>query len=150
MMKVVLRSDVDGVGTAGAVVDVADGFARNHLIPRGLALRATDGTMAQAAAMARARAVRDSRERETAEQLVKQLVVDGVTIAARAGSGSHLYGSVTTHEIAEAIKARTGVDIDRRRLTIPAPIRTVGTHEVTAKPHSDVAFTFNLEVVALS
>ena len=100
--------------------------------------------------MARARAVRDSRERETAEQLAKQLVVDGVTIAARAGSGSHLYGSVTTHEIAEAIKARTGVDIDRRRLTIPAPIRTVGTHEVTAKPHSDIAFTFNLEVVALS
>ncbi len=149
-MKVVLRSDVDGVGTAGAVVDVADGFARNHLIPRGLALRATDGTVTQAAAMARARAVRDSRVRETAQQIAKQLVIDGVTIAARAGSGLHLYGSVTTSEIAQAIKVRTGVDVDRRSLTIPAPIRTVGTHEVTAKPHPDVAFTFNVEVVPLA
>ena len=149
-MKVVLRSDVDGVGTAGAVVNVADGFARNHLIPRGLALRATDGTVTQAAAMARARSVRDGRVRETAEQIAKQLVVDGVTIAARAGSGSHLYGSVTTNEIAAAIKVRTGVDIDRRSLTIPAPIRTVGSHEVTAKPHPDVTFTFNVEVVPLA
>ena len=149
-MKIVLRSDVDGVGTAGSVVDVADGFARNHLIPRGLALRATEGTVTQAAAMARARAARDLRERETAEAVARQLVADGVTIAARAGSGTHLYGSVTTSEIAAAVTARTGVDVDRRKLALPAPIRTIGSHEVAAQLHPEVAFSFNVEVVALS
>lgn len=149
-MKVVLRSDVDGVGTAGSVIDVADGFARNHLIPRGLALRATDGTVRQAAAMARARAARDLRERETAERVAKELVADGVTIAARAGSGTHLYGSVTTAEIAAAASVRTGVEVDRRNLSLAAPIRTVGSHEVSAQLHPEVAFTFNVEVVALS
>lgn len=149
-MKIVLRSDVDGVGTAGSVVDVADGFARNHLIPRGLALRATEGTVTQAAAMARARSARDLRERETAEGVARQLVADGVTIAARAGSGTHLYGSVTTSEIAAAVTARTGVDVDRRKLALPAPIRTIGAHEVAAQLHPEVAFTFNVEVVALS
>ena len=149
-MKVVLRSDVDGVGTAGSVIDVADGFARNHLIPRGLALRATDGTVRQAAAMARARAARDLRERETAERVAKELVADGVTIAARAGSGTHLYGSVTTAEIAAAVSVRTGVEVDRRKLTLDAPIRTVGSHEISAQLHPEVSFTFNVEVVALS
>ena len=149
-MKVVLRSDVDGVGTAGSVIDVADGFARNHLIPRGLALRATEGTVSQAAAMARARAARDLRERSTAERIAKELVADGVTIAARAGSGSHLYGSVTTAEIAAAMEVRTGVEVDRRKLTLAAPIRTVGSHEVSAQLHPDVAFTFSVQVVALS
>ncbi len=149
-MKIVLRSDVDGVGTAGSVVDVADGFARNHLIPRGLALRATEGTVTQAAAMARARAARDLRERETAENVARQLVAEGVTIAARAGSGTHLYGSVTTSEIAAAVTARTGVDVDRRKLALPVPIRTIGSHEVAAQLHPEVAFSFNVEVVALS
>lgn len=149
-MRIVLRSDVDGVGTAGSVVEVADGFARNHLIPRGLALRATEGTVTQAAAMSRARAARDLRERETAEGMARQLVAEGVTIAARAGSGTHLYGSVTTSEIAAAVTARTGVDVDRRKLSLPVPIRTIGSHEVAAQLHPEVAFTFNVEVVALS
>ncbi|WP_419837326.1 50S ribosomal protein L9 [Candidatus Poriferisodalis sp.] len=148
-MKIVLRSDVDGVGTAGSVIDVADGFARNHLIPRGLALRAMDGTVDQAAAMARARSARDLRERETAERVAKELVANGVTIAARAGSGTHLYGSVTTTEIAAAVTARTGADVDRRKLSMDAPIRTIGTHEVSARLHPEVAFAFNVEVVAL-
>ncbi|WP_419944049.1 50S ribosomal protein L9 [Candidatus Poriferisodalis sp.] len=149
-MKVVLRSDVDGVGAAGSVVDVADGFARNHLIPRGLALRATGGTVTQVAALARARAARDLRERETAEGIAKQLVAEGVTIAARAGSGTHLYGSVTASEIAAAVTARTGADVDRRKLSLAAPIRTIGSHEVSAQLHPEVAFSFNVEVIALS
>jgi large subunit ribosomal protein L9 len=149
-MKVVLRSDVADVGTAGSVVDVADGFARNHLIPRGLALRATEGTVEQAAAMSRARAARDLRERETAERVAGELVAGGVTIAARAGSGLHLYGSVTVTEIAAAMSARTGVDVDRRKLKLATPIRTVGSHEVSAHLHPEVPFTFNVEVVALS
>ena len=149
-MKVVLRSDVDGVGTAGAVVDVADGFARNHLIPRGLALRATDGTVSQAAVMARARKARDLRERETADRVAAQLIAEGVTIAARAGTGSQLYGSVTASEIAAAMAARTGVEVDRRKLSLDTPIRTVGSHQVSAKLHPEVTFSFNVEVVALS
>ena len=150
-MKVVLRSDVDGVGTAGSVVDVADGFARNHLIPRGLGL-ARDRWHGHpgCTAMARARAARDLRERETAEGVAKQLVTEGVTIAARAGSGTHLYGSVTTSEIAAAVTARTGVDVDRRKLSLETPIRTIGSHEVAAQLHPEVGFSFNVEVVALS
>ncbi len=149
-MKVVLRSDVDGVGNAGSVVDVADGFARNHLIPRGLALRATQGTVKQATAMTRARQARDLRERSTAERVAKELVSAGVTIAARAGSGSHLYGSVTSADVAAAMSVRTGVEVDRKKLQLAAPIRTVGSHEVSARLHPEVIFTFNVEVVALS
>ena len=149
-MKVVLRSDVDGVGRAGDMVDVASGFARNHLIPQSLAMRATPGAAKQAAAMARARAGRDLRELETAERVAGELRDGGVTIAARASEESHLYGSVTVSEIAAAVTARTGVELDRSKLTLEAPIRTLGSHEVSADLHPEVAFSFTVEVVALT
>ena len=148
-MKVVLRSDVADVGTAGEIVDVAAGFARNHLIPRGLALRATRGTQAQANQMARARATRDNRAKSEAQRVADELVGKGITIAARAGAGASLYGSVTAAEIATAIQSRTGIEVDRRKLEIAGPIRKVGSHEVEARLHPEVQFSFTVDVVAL-
>lgn len=145
-MKVILRSDVDGLGNAGDVLEVDDGYGRNYLIPQGLALRATDGTMTQASAMQRSRDVRDNRAREAAEEVARKLVPTVIAVSARVGSGDQLYGSVTTSEIADAVLAQTEIDLDRRKLTLDEPIRTVGTHEVGVRLHPEVRFSLTVEV----
>ncbi|HCB33927.1 MAG TPA: 50S ribosomal protein L9 [Acidimicrobiaceae bacterium] len=147
-MKVVLRSDVEGLGTAGQVLDVADGYARNHLMPRNLAMPASKGVLAQAAEMARARQQRDQRSREAAEAMAAQLTENGLTVTARAGAGGQLYGSITNGDIADAVQALTGVEVDRRTLTVDPPIRSLGEHEVGARPHAEVQFAFTVAVVA--
>jgi large subunit ribosomal protein L9 len=145
-MRVILRADVDGLGNAGDVIDVANGFARNYLVPQGLALRATDGTMSQAAAMQRSRDARDAKDRESAEDIARQLVPLTISISARVGSGDQLYGSVTTTDVAEAVKSQTGIDIERRKMSIEEPIRTVGSHQVGVRLHADVQFALNVDV----
>ena len=145
-MKVVLRADVNELGKKGDVLDVADGYARNFLVPRGLALKASDGAIAQAQAMRRARDVRDASERVAAEEIARQLVPKVITIAARAGGEGKLFGSVTAIDIAEAVEAQAGIALDRRKVHIDEPIREVGTHRVTAKLHSDVEFPITVEV----
>lgn len=145
-MKVILRSDVDGVGNAGDVIDVADGYARNYLVPKGFALRATEGTMAQAAAMQRSRDVKDGRAREGAEEIARRLVPVVINVSARVGSGDQLYGSVTTSEVADAVKAQTNIELDRRKMTLEEPIKTVGTHEVGVRLHPEVRFSLTVEV----
>lgn len=147
-MKVVLRADLDQVGKKGDIVDVADGYARNYLVPKGLAFQATPGVEAQATAMRRGRDVRDASDRSAAEAVAKTLVPRVVTIAARAGAEGKLFGSVTTTEIAEAVAAQTGIEIDRRKLHLDEPIRSVGQHLVPAKLHADVEFPITVEVVA--
>ncbi len=149
-MKVILRTDVEGVGNAGDVLDVADGYARNCLVPKGFALRATEGTMAQAAAMQRARDVKDTRAREAAEEIARKLVPMVIAVEARVGSGDHLYGSVTTTEIAEAVLAQTEIDLDRRKMSLDEPIKTVGTHEVGVRLHPEVRFSLTVEVAPAS
>jgi large subunit ribosomal protein L9 len=147
-MKVVLRRDVDQVGKKGDIVDVADGYARNFLVPKGMAFQATAGVEAQATAMRRGRDVRDASDRSAAEAVAKTLVPRVVTIAARAGAEGKLFGSVTTTEIAEAVAAQTGIEIDRRKLHLDEPIRSVGQHLVPAKLHAEVEFPITVEVVA--
>jgi large subunit ribosomal protein L9 len=147
-MKVVLRSDVNGVGKTGDIVDVADGFARNFLVPQGKAMLATEGVVGQAAAMRKARDVRDGRDRAASEDLARQLVGSTITVSSKAGNGGQLYGSVTTSDVADAVKAQLGIDIDRRDLTIAESIRSVGEHEVQARPHAEVQFVITVEVVA--
>jgi len=145
-VKVVLRADVSRLGNKGDVLDVSDGYARNYLVPRGLALTAAPGVVAQAATMRRSRDVRDARERAAAEEVARALVPQVVHIAARAGGGGRLFGSVTTSDVADAVRVQTGIELDRRRLHLDEPIREVGTHRVTARLHAEVEFPVTVEV----
>jgi large subunit ribosomal protein L9 len=145
-MRVVLRSDVDSVGKKGDLLEVADGFARNFLIPKGKAIVATDGVVSQAAAMRRSRDLRDAKDRESAEVVARTLVPAVIRITAKAGAEGKLFGSVTAGEIASAVTAQTGVELDRRKLHLDEPIKTLGTHQVAVKLHADVQFPVTIEV----
>jgi large subunit ribosomal protein L9 len=147
-VKLVLRSDVDQVGKKGDIVDVSDGFGRNYLLPKGLAFRANGGVEAQAAKMRQSRDVRDATDRAAAQEVASKLVPQVVTITARAGAEGKLFGSVSAAEIAEAVAAQTGIELDRRQLHLDEPIKTVGTHLVPAKLHAEVEFPVTVEVVA--
>ena len=145
-MKVILRANVEGVGNTGDLVDVANGYAQNFLMPKGLAMRATEGAATQAEAMQRSQELRGVKEREGAEELGQQLQAQTIAIQARVGQDEQLYGSVTTSEIAEAVQAQTGVVLDRRDMSLEEPIRTVGIHQVDMRLHSDVRIQITIEV----
>ncbi len=147
-MQVVLRSDVSGVGKKGDILHVADGYARNYLIPRGMAIRATTGVAAQASAMRRSRDLRDAKDREAAEAVARTLVPMVIRLPVKSGPGGRLFGSVTVADVADAVAAQSGIELDRRRLRTDEPIKTVGAHEVAVKLHADVEFRLNVEVVA--
>ncbi len=147
-MEVVLRTDITDLGKKGDVIDVADGYARNYLVPRGLAMRASRGAAQQATVMRRSRDVKDARERGAAEEVATRLVPQVITLTARAGAEGKLFGSVTNVDVAEAVLAQTGIDLDRRKLHLEEPIRAVGTHRVTVRLHADVEFPVTLEVTA--
>ncbi|MFL2987776.1 MAG: 50S ribosomal protein L9 [Candidatus Poriferisodalaceae bacterium] len=145
-MKVILRSNVEGVGNTGDVVDVANGYAQNFLMPKGLAMRATEGAATQAEAMQRSEELRGVKELQGAEELGQRLEAQTIAIQARVGQDDQLYGSVTTSEIAEAVQAQTGLVLDRRDMSLEEPIRTVGTHQVDMRLHSDVRIQITIEV----
>lgn len=147
-MKVVLRADVTQVGKKGDIVEVSDGYARNFLVPKGLAFTATAGVEAQAAAMRRGRDLRDAQDRAAAEDVAQRLVAKVITIAHRAGAEGKLFGSVTTTEIASAIEEQAGIEVDRRKIQLDDPIRSVGQHLVPVKLHADVEFPVTVEIVA--
>lgn len=147
-MKVVLRDDVENLGRKGDVVDVADGYARNFLVPRGLAMKATRGVVAQAEAMRRNRAAREAREHEAARERAAALAGVRLEIPARAGEGGKLFGSVTAADIAEAIRARTGVEVDRHRVHLGEPLKELGEAEVVVELHRGVDATVIVAVVA--
>jgi large subunit ribosomal protein L9 len=144
--RVVLRSDVGGIGKRGDILEVADGYARNFLLPKGHAIVATAGVESQASAMRRARDLRDARDRESAQTVARTLVPQVVHITARAGSEGKLFGSVTSSDVVEAVAAQTGVELDRRKLQLDEPIKSLGTHEVPVKLHADVEFRITVEV----
>jgi large subunit ribosomal protein L9 len=148
-MKVVLRTDLDKVGKRGDIVDVADGYARNFLLPKGHAIVASSGVSAQANAMRRARDLKDAKDREAAELVARTLVPMVIRIPARAGSGDQakLFGSITSSDIADAVAEQARINIDRRRLQLDEPIKSLGTHEVPVKLHSDVEFRITVDVV---
>ena len=147
-MKVVLRTDLIGVGKRGDIVDVSDGYARNHLVPGGKAIVATDGIASQAASMRRARDLNDVKNREAAETIAQRLVPLVINVAARAGREGRLFGSVTPQDLVEAVQQQAGVELDRHRLVVHDPIRSVGTHEVVVRLHPDVEFRLHVEVTA--
>lgn len=146
-MKVILRSDRKGLGKRGDIVEVAEGHARNFLLPKGHAIVATDGAVNQAGAMRRARDLRDAADRESAQTIAAKLVATPVTIKVKAGAEGRLFGSVTAADVVAAIATQTGVEIDRRKVHVDH-LKTTGTYQVSVKLHSDVEFPVTVDVVA--
>jgi large subunit ribosomal protein L9 len=147
-VKIILRSDVDNVGKKGDIVEVAAGFARNYLVPKGLALKATSGNIEQAASMRRARDIRDAKDRGAAEDVAQKLVPKVITVKAKAGAEGRLFGSVTSADVATAVQEQTGIELDRRKLHLDEPIKSLGTHQIATRLHSDVEFAITVEVVS--
>ncbi len=145
-MRLILRNDLAGIGKRGDIVEVADGHARNYLLPKGFALRATDGAVNQAKSMRRARDLRDAADRESAQTIASALVAKTIVIKAKAGSEGKLFGSVTTSDIAQAIHAQAHISIDRKKLHVEQ-IKSLGTYSVSVKLHSDVEFPVSVDVV---
>src|SRR4051794_39095527 len=147
-MRVVLRRDVENLGTKGDLVEVADGYARNYLVPKGFAIKATPGAQKQADAMKRNWEAQERKTREGAEALAARLAGGTVEVKARAGAEGRLFGSVTATDIADAVQAQLGVEIDRRRLELDEPLKELGVVEVPLRLHSDVVATVTVAVVA--
>lgn len=147
-MKIILTADLDGVGNKGDVLDVSDGYAMNFLIPKGFGLRATAGAERQATEMRRAREIKDAAIKGEAETIATRVVGNTVTIAAKAGDGGKLFGSVTTSDVADAVSHMFNVTLDRKILSIDEPIKELGSYTVTAKPHPQVTFPISVDVVA--
>ena len=147
-MKVILANDIDNLGTKGDVVTVADGYARNYLVPKGLALMASEGALRQAEQMRRAREERQQKIKEEAAGRVAKLGATSVYISARAGEGGRLFGSVTKADVARAIEEQLGEDVDRHAIRLEDPIRSLGSHSVEIHLHEEVNALVTVEVIA--
>lgn len=147
-MKVILTHEVSGLGAAGDVVDVKPGYARNFLYRRGLATAWTKGAQKQVDAIAAGRAARAVKSLEEAKSIKGNLEAQQVTVSAHAGDSGRLFGAVTSKEIAEAVKAGGGPELDRRTIEIPTPIKSVGPAEALVRLHPEVQATVKLDVVA--
>ncbi len=147
-MKIVLRDDVENLGAKGDLVEVADGYARNYLVPRGLAITANRGVVKQAEAMRRNRDARDRRLREGAQELAARFAGLTVEVEARAGEAGKLFGSVTNAEVAEAIGAQLAIEVDKRTVELAEPIKELGEYEVVVRLHSGVTPAVKVVVVA--
>jgi large subunit ribosomal protein L9 len=145
-MKVILTNEVTGLGEPGDVVDVKGGYGRNYLIPRGLAMRWTRGAEKQIDLIRRARSARAIRTQDDARSAAANLAKVPVQIRVRAGAAGRLFGSVSASDIADAVRAAGGPELDRRRIEIGTPIRTVGRHQVTVRLHPEVTATLEVDV----
>jgi large subunit ribosomal protein L9 len=146
-VKVILRENVEHLGERGETVTVAPGYARNYLLPKGLAYKATPGNIKQLEHQHRIWAARDAREAEEAQELADRISAVKLSTAMKAGESGTLYGSVTNSDIADLLKEK-GFEIDRRRITLAEPIKTLGEHEIQVKIHKQVEAKVQLEVVA--
>jgi len=147
-MKVVLRADVSGLGHKGDVLDVADGYARNYLVPKHLAMAASKGVEQQAEAMRKARAVQDAADRDAAQEIASKLVSVVITIPAKASGEGRLFGSVSATDIVVAVQEQTGHELDAATLRLDEHIKDVGEHTVMARLHPEVEFPVHLVVEA--
>ena len=147
-MKVLLRSDVRGVGRRGDIVDVKAGYARNFLLPSGSAMIASDSTEVQATSMRRARDLRDAQSREAAEAQRSLIEKQTLTIAARASANGRLFGSVTESDVVNALRTATGISLDRHAIHMNEHLKEVGTSSATATLFDSVEATLTIEVVA--
>ncbi len=146
-MKLILVEDVEGLGRKGDVADVADGHARNYLLPRRLAVKATSGAIRDAERIRRAREEAERKARETAEAVSAALDGQKVVVAARAADEGKLFGSIGRRDVAEAIKRFTGVEIEHSLIDLRTPIKELGSYEIRVRPLADVECRLILEVI---
>jgi large subunit ribosomal protein L9 len=149
-MRLILTHEVSGLGGPGDIVEVKDGYGRNYLVPRGLAIQATRGAERQIAQIRRAREVREVRDLGHARELAAQLGALSVELPTRVGQSGRLFGSVSAGDVAAAVKAAGGPQLDKRRIELSGPIKTVGSHRVSVKLHPDVTATLSVEIVPAS
>jgi large subunit ribosomal protein L9 len=147
-VKLILTQEVSGLGSPGDVVEVKDGYGRNYLVPRGLAIRWTKGGEKQVSQIRRARDARDIRDLGQAQELRAAIEGRQVRLTARAGSGGRLFGSITAADIVHAVRAAGGPELDRRRIEMPGHIKTTGSHTAMVRLHPEVSAKITLEVVA--
>jgi large subunit ribosomal protein L9 len=147
-IKLILTHEVSGLGTPGDIVDVAAGYGRNYLIPRGYAIRWTRGAEKEVELIKRARSVREIRTREDAQAAAGRLQKLKVRIKRRAGDSGRLFGSVGPADIASAVRESGGPELDRRRIEVPDPIKTTGSHNVKVRLHPEVSATVSIEILA--
>jgi large subunit ribosomal protein L9 len=145
-MKLILTQEVTGLGAPGDVVEVKDGYGRNFLVPRGFAIRWTKGGERTIESIKAARATREVRDLDHAQQIKAKLEGSTFTLPVRAGEGGRLFGAVTVSDIASAITA-AGAEVDKRKILVGNPIKSLGAHQVTVKVHDEVDATVNLNVV---
>lgn len=146
-MKLILIDDVTELGKRGDVVDVADGYARNFLLPKKFAIKANVGALEEAESIREARVESDRRAKELAETIATQLVGSRVVLAAQAGDEGQLYGSVGVGDIVEGINRFTGIELEQSQLEIREPIKAIGLHEIQVKVHPEVEFPLTLDVI---
>ncbi|AET70974.1 ribosomal protein L9 [Desulfosporosinus orientis DSM 765] len=149
-MKIILQADVKGTGKKGQILEVADGFARNFLFPKKLAIEATTGNIQDISHKKAQEDRRKAKEKEDAIQLGNKISAIQVEVMTKTGEGSRLFGSVTSKEIAEALKKQHGFDVDKRKLDIKEPIKALGSYEVPLKIHPEVTVKLKVVVSALS
>ncbi|UGQ08899.1 50S ribosomal protein L9 [Yinghuangia sp. ASG 101] len=147
-MKLILTHEVTGLGEPGDIIEVKDGYGRNYLIPRGFAIRWTRGGEKEVASIRRARKVREIKNLDQANEVKAQLTGLKVRLATRAGESGRLFGSVTVADVASAITAAGGPELDKRRVELGAPIKTLGTHRVTVRLHQEVSAALDVDVVS--
>jgi large subunit ribosomal protein L9 len=145
-MEVVLLKDVKGLGNRGDIEDVADGYARNYLIPRKLAVPATEGARKQAKQMAQAEERREEAERQEAQSVADKLAGTEVEFEVKAGESGRLYGSVTSGDIAERLSAKLGDEFDKRKIQLDEPIKETGVRSIDVRLHPEVEFTVKVVV----
>ena len=148
MAKLILTHEVTGLGAPGDVVDVKDGYARNYLVPRGLATAWSKGAEKEVTAIRRARKVREIETLEEARAVRDSLQGNPVTVSAKSGDSGRLFGAITTAEIADAVKAAGGPSIDRRKIEVAQPIKATGEYEVQVRLHAEVSAKLTVKVVA--
>jgi large subunit ribosomal protein L9 len=147
-MKLILTHEVTGLGAPGDVVEVKDGYGRNYLLPRGFAIQWSKGAEKQIETIRKARRAREVRDLGHAEEIKKELERLSVRLASRAGNSGRLFGAVTVADIATAVSKAGGPSLDKRKIEIPSPIKTVGSHKVSVRLHPEVAATIGLTIVA--
>jgi large subunit ribosomal protein L9 len=147
-MKIILQREVDKLGVPGDLVEVADGYARNFLVPRGMAIPATKGAVRHAESLGRAHGERVAKARKEAEALAERIGASPLKVKVKAGEGGRLFGSVTAADLAEELERQTGEKIDRRMIHLEEPIRSVGVHEVSIHLHPEVNAAVSVEIEA--